>query len=100
MNTHKEKSTSSYVIGIIALIIATVSVILSFIPYVGLFSLISGSIALILCIIAYFLALPTQNKVLLLAAFILSLFSIIFSYIQYQEIRSKAKQKIEQITTI
>ncbi len=98
MNTTKEKSTTAYVLGIISLIIAILSVILSFIPYVGLFSFVTGSIALILSIISYFFAYPTQSKVMILAAFIVSVFSLIFTYIQYQEIKNNTMHKLEEIT--
>lgn len=98
MNASNEKSTTAIVFSIIALIVAIISVLLSFIPFIGVVSLILGGIAIIFSILAYFFATPHQSKSLMLAAFIVALFSMIFSYWQYQEIKNKAQETIQKIT--
>jgi hypothetical protein len=94
MNTEKTSSTAK-VLGIISIIIALISFAIAFIPYVGVIATVTGSVGLILAVIAYFLATKNQNKGLILAAFIVSVFSIVFAYWQYTEIEKKAKQAIE-----
>ncbi len=94
-NTEKTTS-SSKILGIISLIIGIIALILAFIPLVGLAGMIPGSIACILAIIAFFLAAKKQNKGLILAAFIISLFSIIFSYWRFNEFKNKTKQVINK----
>ena len=77
---NKSKSTGATVLGIIALIVAIASLLISFIPIVGLISLILGSIAILLSIIAFFFAHNRDSKLIILAAFIVSIFSLIFSF--------------------
>ncbi len=98
MNTMNEKSATSIVFSILALIVAIIALLLSFLPFIGIISLILGGIAIIFSILAYFFATPHQSKNLILAAFIVALFSIIFSYWQYQDIKNKAQKTIQKIT--
>ncbi|MCX7863248.1 MAG: hypothetical protein N2449_09680 [Bacteroidales bacterium] len=103
MTENKEKSVTSSVLSIAALVIAIVSFAFSLIPFLGVLAIVSGSLALILSVIAYFTAAPKQSKTLILAVFIVSIFSIIFSYWQYQNIKAlsdvlsgKAEKTIQQ----
>jgi len=97
MNTEKT-SSSAKVLGIISIIIALLSFAIAFIPFVGMAATITGAIGIILAVIAYFLATKEQNKGLILAAFIISVFSVIFAYWQFNEIKQKAKNTIENYT--
>lgn len=99
MNTEKT-SSSAKVLSIISIIIALISFAIAFIPYVGIVATITGSVGLILAVIAYFLAARDQNKGLILAAFIVSIFSIMLAYWQYSEIEKKAKQTIEKFSDV
>jgi len=94
MNTEKTSSAAK-VLGIISIIIGIISFAIAFIPLVGMLATITGAVGLILAVIAYFLATKEQNKGLILAAFIISVFSIIFAYWQYKDIEQNAKKIIE-----
>jgi len=94
MNTEKTSSAAK-VLGIISIIIGIISFAIAFIPLVGMLATITGAVGLILAVIAYFLATKEQNKGLILAAFIISVFSIIFAYWQYKDIEQSAKKIIE-----
>jgi len=94
MNTEKTSSVAK-VLGIISIIIGIISFAIAFIPLVGMLATITGAVGLILAVIAYFLATKEQNKGLILAAFIISVFSIIFAYWQYKDIEQSAKKIIE-----
>ncbi|NSW44537.1 MAG: hypothetical protein HPY79_01735 [Bacteroidales bacterium] len=97
MNTEKT-SSSAKVLGIISIIIALVSFAIAFIPLVGMIATITGAVGIILAVIAYFLATKEQNKGLILAAFIISIFSVIFAYWQFKDVEQKAKNTIESYT--
>jgi uncharacterized membrane protein HdeD (DUF308 family) len=96
MENSEKTSSAASVLGIISLILGILAIVLAFIPYVGIAAMFPGTIALILAIIAFFLATKHQSKGLILAAFILSVFSIVFAYWQYNELKNKAKQMINK----
>ncbi len=98
MTQKTEKSTTASVLGIISLILAIIAVILSFIPLIGIGAMIVGALSIILAVLAYFFTSSGQSKTIILAAFILAHFSIIFAYWRYQEIKNKAKSTLEQIS--
>ncbi len=88
-------NVTSKVLAIVAIITGSIGLIISFIPVLGILAIILGAIGIILSIIA--ILVKSQNKILVLAAVIISLFSIIFGYWQYADLKEKSSDTIDSL---
>ena len=97
----KEKTNAGQGLGIAGFVLGVIALIISFIPCLGMYALVPGTIAIILSAIGFSQASKTNSsKGLIIAALIVSILGTLIAGWQYYAITHVAKSYVETLENL